>query len=153
MARASVSLGFDTRNNYGREITKLRVLGPRLEEAMRRGTEYGTAIIANATIYQVMTRTSMSVQIAEAITLRNTRRYSSKHYRGTVRFMKPPKDGWPITPRTKKALAFNWRGQNVVFAKVQHPGSRPYKLIRRGAEDNVDRIWGAYAREVGEVIR
>lgn len=131
---------------------KLSGLEANLHRAMEDGTEEGVGMIRASTVRMVVNRTTMDAAIAEAITESSMRTVGRGRWQGRVGFSNP-EPGWDIRPRTKQALAFNWKGRNVVFASVHHPGSRPYKLIGRATSDVTSRIEAAYARRVGEVMR
>jgi hypothetical protein len=52
-----------------------------------------------------------------------------------------------IRPRTKKALAFPGRGGMVIRRSVNHPGTRPYHILRNAARSGRGRIARAYERQ------
>lgn len=149
----SISLIITERHDWRRQMAYLRTLETRLHDAMRDANDESVIYLRDRTVEEVVSRTTMSATIASRITEFSSNTQGPARTRGRVAFTRPPPGGWKIRPRNKKALAFVWRGDNVVFRSVQHPGSRPYKLIRRVAERSSGVVERIHARKVGEVIR
>jgi len=60
-----------------------------------------------------------------------------------------------IFPKRGRALAFNWKGKDVVFAKVRHPGSTmPERSFMRTALNEMKpEILAEFEKAIMEVIR
>lgn len=148
----SLNLRVSVRHNASRVISEVTSLSPRLDAAMRRGTSKATALFSERVISEVVDRTTMSPEVARRITESEALPGAGPISRGKVSFKKPPPGGWSIEPKNKQALSFIWRGRRVFFKRVQHPGSRPYKLITRSTEGFGTPMRGAYDGEVEEVL-
>lgn len=59
-----------------------------------------------------------------------------------------------ILPKRGKALAFNWKGQDVVFAKVNHPGSLipERSFMRTALEEMRPEILQEFNNAIAEVV-
>ncbi len=59
-----------------------------------------------------------------------------------------------ILPKKGRALAFNWRGQDVVFAKVNHPGSQmpERSFMRTALEEMRPEILEEFNNAIAEVL-
>lgn len=148
-----MTITINVRHDWKKELAYLRSLQVRLQDAMRDANEESVEYLRSRTVEEVVSRTTMNATIASRITEYSSNTQGPSRTRGRVAFTPPPPGGWKIRPRNKKALAFTWRGENVVFRSVQHPGSRPYKLIRRVAERGIGVVEQIHTRKVGEVIR
>lgn len=142
---AEISLVIGVEHNFDAGAAEAAALVPRLDSAMDKGTERATRILADAVVRAVIDRTTMSPDIADAITEADVR-----GGRGVVRFSDPPPGGWIIRPRNKRALY--WDGAPHPVNGVEHPGSRPYALIPRAADSVESVMQRQYDDEVRDVI-
>lgn len=141
----SLSLRIRVRSDSARAAAEVEAVPPRLDAAMRRGTERGTNLLAASVARLVESRTSMDASVARAITKAEVLPGGGPISRGQVSFTKPPAR---IYPKKGKALAFTIGGVKLVRRSVK--GSRPYALIQRTADDRtvVQAIGEVYRKEV-----
>lgn len=145
----SLSLKFKVRHDAGRAASEVAAVPPRLDAAMRRGTERGTHLLASSVALLVGRRTSMGADVARRITKAEVLPGAGPISRGRVSFERPPAR---IFPKKAKALAFTVGGVRLVRKSVK--GSRPYALIQRSAEDRAvgQAIGEAYRKEVEQAV-
>jgi hypothetical protein len=156
---AGLGFSLSVRHDYDRGTAGVASLPPRLTAAMAEGTEEATSLLKEATVGMVVSRTSMSADVARRI-LESEVVPTPNGARGRVKFTDPPPGGWEIRAKNKKALAFGWpkmgpgpgRGGRWVFRSVKHPGSRPYKLLGRAAGVSETALKEAYDDAVSEVL-
>jgi len=145
----SLSFGVRVRHDAPKAVAEVEGYPPRLDAAMRRGTERGTRLLASAVERAVVARTSMGAEVAARITRSEVLPGVGPVSRGRVSFQKPPDR---IYAKKGGALRFKIGGREVIVKSVR--GSRPYPLIERAADaqDTGESIGDAYAEEIGEVL-
>lgn len=148
-----VAIHLGIRHNAPSYMRDVEAASSRLQGATRDGTRVALLYLQGRVVASVERRTSMNGAIAERITEADFRSTPSGSVAsGKVSFKPPPVDGWKITAKGK-ALAFRWpamgagpgRGGKWLFKSVQHPGSRPYKLIPETAIASERGIEAAYS--------
>lgn len=146
---ATLPLRLRVNRDHARAASQVEAFTPRLNAAMRRGTERGTNLLGAGVAALVVSRTSMSAGAARAITKTEILPGAGPISRGRVSFTKPPAR---IYPKKGKALAFTIGGVRFVRKSVR--GSRPYALIERAADMGytAKRIEDGYREEVEEVL-
>lgn len=148
-----IALRIGVRHDFAKGAAKVESISPQLDAKMAAGTEEATILVGNAAESLVVSRTSMNQTIAARITeAKSEASPGPGRSRGRVRFTDPPPGGWEIRPKNKKALSFVWRGRKVAFARIQHPGSRPYPLIGRAATASTQSVGRIYESKVGEIL-
>ena len=151
-------LHISVRHNAPSLERELALTSGRLDEAMRDGTQHATEYLRTRTVREVQRRTTMNAATSERITETDFRSQPNGA-RGKVSFKPPPPGGWKITAKGK-ALAFRWpqmgvgpgRGGKWLFKSVQHPGSRPYKIIPETAFASETGIHEAYSAALRRVL-
>lgn len=135
--------------SFAEAVARVEAYPPRLDAAMRRGTERGTRVLASAVERMVVSRTSMGQGVAARITNSEVLPGVGPVSRGRVWFEKPPDR---IYAKKGGALRFKIGGREIVVKSVK--GSRPYPLIERAADatDTGETIEGEYAEEIEEVL-
>lgn len=147
MVAAKLGLKLKVRHDAGRAAEEVASYPPRLDAAMRRGTIQATNLLGITVAASVVRRTSMDASVARRITEAKVLPGAGSISRGRVSFARPR----PYTIRPKKKKALFWPGARHPVAFVNHPGSRPYKLIGETA-DEVKGVEEAYRDEVEKVI-
>lgn len=141
---------------------EIGLVSSRLDAAMREGTRGGAQRLKVGLTRLTERRTSMSSSVAARV-IESDFRPLPAGGRGVVGYKPPPPGGWAIRPKNGKALAFSWPGApasvgpprkngKYVFKGVQHPGSRPYKLVRESAMADERAIRDGYLDEVGRAL-
>ena len=70
-------------------------------------------------------------------------------YSAAIEYGTQPHD---ILPNTKKALAFQINGKDIIVKKVHHPGTRPNPVMRSAAatvQKQIPQIWKEAQKENG----
>lgn len=134
-------------HNFARGAAEVATYPTRLNGAMRRGTERATEAVRDSVVAVVTARTGMDDAMARNITDSKVLPGSGSISRGQVTFKNPPARFYP---KTRKALSFVIDGKRITVKSVR--GSRPYKLIGRGASAAERAVEEGYEQEVRKVL-
>ena len=143
-----VSLSLSVRHDYGRGAEEIASLSPRLSRAWRDATPEATRAIQDSVVDTIVGRTGMSRETVERMVEAEFHSGGGDTSYGRVGLSKPPARFYP---KTAKALSFVIGGRRVTVKSVK--GSRPYKLVGRGAEASSGAVERVYREAVEEVMR
>jgi len=96
------------------------------------------------------TRSAGVEQTAESITATVVTGGPEAPYMAWLNNGVPPYD---IVPKNKKALAFNWQGQNIVVKRVHHPGQKARHFMEDGLAEFAPTIRQRIEDAVREAIK
>jgi hypothetical protein len=144
-----VSLSLSVRHDFGAGSERALALSDRLSRAMRDATPDAVRVVEGAVAETVADRTGMGREQAEAIVEAEVEETLGNTSRGRVGLKDPPDRFYP---KTAKALSFVLPdGRKVTVRSVR--GSRPYKLVERGAGHAEGAVRGVYEAKVMEALR
>ncbi len=136
-------LSIRVRENFGQDASEVRGAGARLAPAMREATAEAVEVLEAAVESTIVDRTNMSDAVVSRIVESELDPSVGDISRGRVRLTDPPARFYP---RKAKALRFTINGREIVRRSVK--GSRPYKLVPRGAARAERAIEETYERHV-----
>ncbi len=114
---------------------------------MRAATGEALPVMRESVVATVVARTGMGRPVAEQIVEARMRPSPGLVARGVISMTDPPARFYP---KRAKALRFVVGGRVIFRASVR--GSRPYRLISRGAESAEREVEEIYDRHVEEVL-
>ena len=140
-------VSLSVRHDYDRGAEQIASLSPRLSRAWCEATPEATRAIRDSVVDTIDDRTGMSRETVERMVEAESHSGGGDTSYGKVGLTKPPER---IYPKTAKALSFVIGGRRITVKSVR--GSRPYKLVGRGAEASGGAVERVYREAVEEVM-
>lgn len=143
-----MSLSISASHDFGRGAAEVAAISPRLSAAWREATAEATGVVASSIEDAIADRTGMSSEAVSRIVEADVAPSAGDRSSGRVGLANPPERFYP---KTAKALSFLVGGRRVTVRSVK--GSRPYKLVGRGAEAAEEPVREVYREKVREAMR